>query len=113
MKETFREGLKKKLKLAIIGMLRTMIVEVVNSTRKIEEEMPTTHRSRKFQPLSNNEDPNEKSTNEDQKTERRKGHKEGECNVWWLTFMSQWCFLLGTPCSKAYGEYYIFKFVNW
>ncbi len=31
--ETFRKGLRKKLKLAIIGMRRATIVEVVNSTR--------------------------------------------------------------------------------
>jgi Cys-tRNA synthase (O-phospho-L-seryl-tRNA:Cys-tRNA synthase) len=46
LKETFREGLKKKLKLAIVGMPRAMIVKVVNSTREIEKEMPITHRSR-------------------------------------------------------------------
>jgi hypothetical protein len=34
--ETFREGLKKKLKLAIIGMPKTMIVEVANFTKEIE-----------------------------------------------------------------------------
>ncbi len=46
MEKTFREGLKKKLKLTIVGMPRAMIVEVANSTREIEKEMRTTHRSR-------------------------------------------------------------------
>jgi hypothetical protein len=46
LKETFRKGLKKKLKLAIVGMPRAMIVKVANSTKEIENEMPTTHRSR-------------------------------------------------------------------
>jgi hypothetical protein len=46
LKENFREGLRKKLKLAIIGMPKATIVEVANSVRKIEEEMPTPHRSK-------------------------------------------------------------------
>jgi hypothetical protein len=46
VEKTFREGLKKKLKLTIVGMPRAMIVEVANSTREIEKEMRTTHRSR-------------------------------------------------------------------
>jgi hypothetical protein len=46
LRETFKEGLKKKLKLTIIGMPRAMIVKVANSTREIEEEMPTTCMSR-------------------------------------------------------------------
>jgi hypothetical protein len=43
LRETFRERLRKKLKLAIIGMPKATIVEVINLTREIEEEMPTTH----------------------------------------------------------------------
>jgi hypothetical protein len=31
LRETFREGLRKKLELAIIGMPVTMIVEITNS----------------------------------------------------------------------------------
>jgi hypothetical protein len=76
LRETFKEGLRNKLKLSIIGMLRATIVEVVNSAREIEKEMPTTCQSRRSQRLSNNEDSNEKSTNDEQKKERKKGHKE-------------------------------------
>jgi hypothetical protein len=101
MKETFTEGLRKKLKLAIISMLRTMIVKVANSTRKFEEEMFTTHRNRQSQPLLDNEDPNEKSIDDDQKKERRKGHKEGECNVWWLTFRVTMVFFARYPLFKG------------
>ncbi len=46
LKETLREGLRKKLKLAIIGMPRATIVKVANLAREIEENMPTTCRSR-------------------------------------------------------------------
>jgi hypothetical protein len=46
MKETFNEGLRKKLKLTIIGVPKATIVEVANSTRDIEEKMVTTCRSR-------------------------------------------------------------------
>jgi hypothetical protein len=59
MRETLREGLKKKLKLTYIGMPRVTIVKVANSVREIEEEMPTTHRSRRFQPLLDNENSDE------------------------------------------------------
>jgi hypothetical protein len=34
--ETFKEGLKKKLKLTFIGMPRAMIIKIVNLTREIE-----------------------------------------------------------------------------
>jgi hypothetical protein len=37
-------------------MPKTTIVEVANLVRKIEEEMPTPHRSKRFQPLSDYED---------------------------------------------------------
>jgi hypothetical protein len=40
------EGLRKNLKLAIIGMLKATIVEVTNLAREIEEKMPTTCRSK-------------------------------------------------------------------
>ncbi len=43
MRETFKEGLRKKLELAIIGMPRTTVVKVANLAREIEEEMPTPH----------------------------------------------------------------------
>jgi hypothetical protein len=46
LRETFKEGLKNKLKLTIIGMPNATIVEVTNLAREIEEEMPTPHRSR-------------------------------------------------------------------
>jgi len=45
LKETFKEGLKKKLKLATIGMPRATIVKVANSSKEIEKEMPTPHRN--------------------------------------------------------------------
>jgi hypothetical protein len=76
LRETFKEGLRKKLKLSSIGMPRAMIVEVVNLAREIEKEMPTTRKSRHSQPLSENENSDEKSANDEQKKERRKGHKE-------------------------------------
>jgi hypothetical protein len=47
-RKTFKEGLRKKLKLAIIGMPKALIIEVANSTREIEEKMPTTHRNKQF-----------------------------------------------------------------
>jgi hypothetical protein len=37
LKKTFREGLRKKFKLAIIGMPMAMIIKVANSTREIEK----------------------------------------------------------------------------
>jgi hypothetical protein len=37
LKKTFREGLKKKLKLTIIGMPKITIAKVANSARDIEE----------------------------------------------------------------------------
>jgi Cys-tRNA synthase (O-phospho-L-seryl-tRNA:Cys-tRNA synthase) len=40
------EGLTKKLKLAIIGMLKAKIVIVTNLAREIKEKMPTTRRSK-------------------------------------------------------------------
>jgi hypothetical protein len=46
LRETFRERLKNKLKLAIIGMPITMIVKVASLAKEIEEEMPTPCRSR-------------------------------------------------------------------
>jgi hypothetical protein len=54
-KETLREGLRNKFKLAIIGMPKSIIVEVANSAREIEEKMPTPRRSRRSQPLSDSE----------------------------------------------------------
>jgi hypothetical protein len=59
MRETFKEGLRKKLELAIIGMPRRTIVKVANSAREIEEEMPTPCKSRQSQPLLSSEDSNE------------------------------------------------------
>jgi hypothetical protein len=47
-RKTFKEGLRKKLKLAIIGMPKALIIEVANSTREIEEKMPTTHRNKQM-----------------------------------------------------------------
>jgi hypothetical protein len=35
LKETLQKGLRKKLKLAIIGMLKIMIVEVANLAKEI------------------------------------------------------------------------------
>ncbi len=76
LKETLREGLRKKLKLAIIGMPRATIVKVANLAREIEENMPTTCRSRWSQPLSNSEDWSEESANDEQNKERKKICKE-------------------------------------
>ncbi len=64
-KRILRERLKKKLKLAIIRMLKTMIIDVANSTREIEEEMPTPNKSRRSQLLSDNEDLDEELTNDE------------------------------------------------
>jgi hypothetical protein len=75
IRKTLKEKLK-KLKLAIIGMFRTTIVKIANSTREIEEEMPTKCKSKQFQPLSGNENLNEESVNDEQKKERRKNYKE-------------------------------------
>jgi hypothetical protein len=61
LKKTFKEGLKKKLKLAIIGMPRITIVEVTNSAREIEEEMSTLRKNKRSQPLSDNENLDEES----------------------------------------------------
>jgi hypothetical protein len=57
-------------------MPKTMIVEVANLVREIEEEMPTQPRSRQSQPLSDNEDLDEESSNDEQKKERRKNCRE-------------------------------------
>jgi hypothetical protein len=76
LRETFREGLKKKLKLTNIRMPRVMIVKVANSAREIEEEMPTTCRSRQSQPLLDNENSDEESVDDEQKKERRKNRRE-------------------------------------
>jgi hypothetical protein len=76
LRETFREGLRKKLKLAIIGIPGATIVEVVNFAKEIEEEMPTPHRSRQSQPLLNSDDSHEELVKEEQKKERKKICKE-------------------------------------
>jgi hypothetical protein len=57
-------------------MPRATIVKVMDSTKEIEEEMPTPCRIRRSQPLLNNEDSNEESIDDEQKKERRKNHKE-------------------------------------
>jgi hypothetical protein len=75
LKETSREGLRKKLKLTIIGMPKAIIVEIVNSARKIKEEMPTPCRSRRSQPLLDSEDLDEKSVDDEQKKEKSQGAK--------------------------------------
>jgi len=46
MKETFKERLKKKLELTIIGMPRATIVKVIDLATEIEENMPTPCKSR-------------------------------------------------------------------
>ncbi len=46
-------------------MLKTMIIDVANSTREIEEEMPTPNKSRRSQLLSDNEDLDEELTNDE------------------------------------------------
>jgi hypothetical protein len=72
LRKTFKEGLKKKLKLAIIGMPRATIVEIANLAKEIEVEMHAPCRSKRFQPLSDNEDSDEESTNDEQKKEKEK-----------------------------------------
>jgi hypothetical protein len=39
LRENFKEGLRKKQKLTIIGMLRTTIIEVAIFAKEIEQEM--------------------------------------------------------------------------
>jgi hypothetical protein len=46
LRKTFKEGLRKKLKLTIIGMPRVTIVKVANPAREIEKKMPTPHMSK-------------------------------------------------------------------
>jgi hypothetical protein len=46
LKETFKEGLRKKLKLAIIGLPIATIIEIVISTKEIKEKMHTPCKSR-------------------------------------------------------------------
>jgi hypothetical protein len=71
IKKTFKEGLRKKLKLAIIGMHMAMIIKVANSTREIEKEMPTTCKNKQSQPLLDNENLDEKSVDDEHKKERK------------------------------------------
>ncbi len=65
LRETFKEGLRKKLKLASIGMPRTTIIEVANFAREIEQEMLTPHNNKWSQPLLDNEDSDEELTDDD------------------------------------------------
>jgi hypothetical protein len=76
LRETFRERLRKKLKLAIIGMPRSTIVKVANLAKEIEEKMPTPCRSRRSQTLSDSEYLNEELANDEQKKEIKKNCKE-------------------------------------
>jgi hypothetical protein len=46
LRETFKEGLEKQLKLTIIGMPRATIIEIANFAREIEQEMLTPHKIR-------------------------------------------------------------------
>ncbi len=65
LRETFKEGLRKKLKLASIGMPRTTIIEVANFAREIEQEMLTPHNNKWSQPLLDNEDSDEELIDDD------------------------------------------------
>ncbi len=65
LRETFKEGLRKKSKLTIIGMPKALIIDVANFAREIEQEMFTPHKNRWSQPLLNNEDLDEELTNDD------------------------------------------------
>lgn len=65
LRKTFKEGLTKKLKLAIINMPRATIIEVANFLREIEQKMLTLHKYRWSQPLLNNEDSNEELIDDD------------------------------------------------
>ncbi len=76
LKETFRERLGKKFKLAIIGMPRSTIVKVANLAKEIEEKMPTPRRNRRSQPLLDSEYLNEELANDEQKKEIKKNCKE-------------------------------------
>jgi hypothetical protein len=46
LRETFKEGLRKKQKLTIIGMPRATMIEVANFAREIEQQMLTLHKNR-------------------------------------------------------------------
>jgi hypothetical protein len=46
LRETFKEGLRKKSKLTIIGMPKALIIDVANFAREIEQEMFTPHKNR-------------------------------------------------------------------
>jgi hypothetical protein len=46
LRKTFKEGLTKKLKLAIISMPRATIIEVAKFLREIEQKMLTLHKYR-------------------------------------------------------------------
>ncbi len=65
LRKTFKEGLTKKLKLAIISMPRATIIEVAKFLREIEQKMLTLHKYRWSQPLLNNEDSNEELIDDD------------------------------------------------
>jgi len=54
-------------------MLKATIVEITNSTREIEKEMPTKRRSKRFQPLSDSENLNEELVNDEGKKEKLQG----------------------------------------
>jgi hypothetical protein len=53
-----------------------MIVEVGDLAEEIEKEMPTPRKTKRFQPLSNSEDLDEESIDDEQKKERRENCKE-------------------------------------
>ncbi len=57
-------------------MPKTTIVELVNSAKETEEEMPTPHKNRWSQPLSNNEDSDEELVNDEQNKERKNNHND-------------------------------------
>ncbi len=89
-------------------MPKTIIVEISNSAREIFKKMPTPHRNRWFQPLSDNEDSVEVLVDDEQKNERRKNHKERNDEHWWVIFcqnchneghLTKECKLRHTICS--------------
>ncbi len=82
MKKTFREGLRKNLKLGIIGLLIITIIEVVILAKEIKEKMHTPCKSRWSQPLLDSEDSDEELVDDEQKKERKKDKSQGV--KWWI-----------------------------
>jgi hypothetical protein len=79
LRETFRKGLKTKVKMEIIGMPRRILVDIAESTIAIEEEMPIRRRNMARYHQDFDTESNE-SNDEKQVKPKRKGAK-----VWFDT----------------------------